>query len=329
MDMFRLLQTFGPMAGARPGGSRMVPPPVAARGPLAPPDPMATVPPVAGMGAPAAPEPMGTGTGFSTSISPDAAASMARTPNAAPPPRRGPLGGVGDFLSSDEGKGALFRASAQLLGGGTLGDAAMAGANHVDARRREATEQERYDRDEGQQDRTLDISDRNSKGDLAYKAGTLELGGMRHQLDIATLAETQRKAMAGEQLTAQEQAQLQQWRAVQANLERDAIAQRERDSQRDYGASIYGTDKDYEASTYNTDVDANTAFLDDALQHGPTRTTTNRDAEGNVTGTTSATAPRFNDYRRDAAGNWYVLNPATGQPVQVPPPTQFRDVARQ
>lgn len=106
-------------------------------------------------------------------------------PAPAPAERKGVFGRIGDFIGSDEGKGALLRASAQLLGGGSVGDAIGAGAQFVDGRRKERMDQQVREREFGQRDRALNIQQQGTDQTGLYQAGQLQNAATRANIDMA------------------------------------------------------------------------------------------------------------------------------------------------
>lgn len=111
------------------------------------------------------------------SLTPSARETMMNGPlaPAAPEKKRGGVfSRIGDFVKSDEGRGALLRGGAALLQGGSLGDAVMTGAAHVDARRKEGIDLDLADREFAQKDRSLDISQQGVDQQGLYQAGQLE-----------------------------------------------------------------------------------------------------------------------------------------------------------
>jgi hypothetical protein len=117
---------------------------------------------------------------------------------AAPAQRRGVFSRIGDFMGSDEGRGAFLRGGAQLLSGGSLGDAVSAGANFVDARRRERIGLASQDREFGQRDRGLDIQQQGTSQQGLYQAGQLQNSANRNMIDMME-AEARAKQFAATQ----------------------------------------------------------------------------------------------------------------------------------
>lgn len=85
--------------------------------------------------------------------------------NAAKP--RGFMDRIGDFLHSDEGRGALLRSGAATLNGG-LGAGIQAGADFVDHRRHERAVTAASDADRAERSREFDATD-------AFRTGQLDL----------------------------------------------------------------------------------------------------------------------------------------------------------
>jgi hypothetical protein len=112
------------------------------------------------------------------SLTPAAERRMALGPLAPGGGEKAKKGGIfsriGDFIGSDEGRGALLRGSAALLDGGSVGEGIQAGANFVDARRKERIGLEQADREFGQRDRGLDIQQQGVDQSGLYQAGVLE-----------------------------------------------------------------------------------------------------------------------------------------------------------
>ena len=106
------------------------------------------------------------------------------TATPAAPQRKGVFSRLGDFLGSDEGKGAFLRGGAALLSGGSLGDAVATGAAFVDGRRKERMDQAVQEREFGQRDRQLDISQQGTDQQGLYQAGQLQNQANRNVIDM-------------------------------------------------------------------------------------------------------------------------------------------------
>ena len=179
--------------------------------------------------------------------------------------KQGPLGRVGAFFGSDEGKAALFRAGATMLAGGNVGEGMLAGAGEVDRRKKEAVDAAHYDREMGQKDRGFDISQQGTDQTGLYQAGMLEDRGKQRIIDLLELQEAVRKNRTGEALTMREQDLVNNYNNQKIGLghtEEDGRnsrnnadnAQSNTNNVRTTAASVYGTDVGSEDRKYTANL---------------------------------------------------------------------------
>ena len=108
--------------------------------------------------------------------------------------RRGPLAAIGDFIKSDEGRGALFRAGATGLATGNFGAGLMAGAGYIDDQKAMAAQQAEADRNFGLRETMTDAN-------ILDAAVGRELDRRGLLLETLRDKETMRRNRAGERLT--------------------------------------------------------------------------------------------------------------------------------
>lgn len=172
---------------------------------------------------------------------PPTGVDVSQLPNDIPTRGGGIFDRIGDFVNSDQGRGALLRSGAATLQGG-LGAGISAGANWMDQQKLAAADAAHKQRVFGLQQQGVAIDQQRADTDALYKAGQLEQEAVKSGIDISKLNETIRKNMAGERLDAEEMA-IEVWaKKMGFAIDRASIAQREADSQRDYSASTYSTD---------------------------------------------------------------------------------------
>lgn len=166
---------------------------------------------------------------------------------------------ISSFLSSPEGRAELMRSGAATMTGG-LGAGVTAATNYADQRRHDAEGARRFDLESALKERGVNID--------AFRAATdADLGTGKLALEEGDLEERGRHNRAGEGLEARSQnvqkygidtgAQTQRrGQDVQRyGIDTDAATSRrgqdvgDRNSQRDYDASIYGSNMGYMAST--------------------------------------------------------------------------------
>jgi hypothetical protein len=331
MDLFSLIAQRSGMdpimaAAAAAGMQRQRGGPLAdpSAGPFAPQRPT-------GMGAPAPqmggmPEPAVARMGGPLAAPGDVSAELAARGGVAPAahPKRGVFDRIGDFMGSDQGKAALLRAGAATMQGG-LGAGVMAGADYVDGQKKIARDEEHYSREMGQRDRGLDIQQQGTDQSGLYQAGQLQNSANAQMLDALELKEAIRKNQMGEVLTQRQQDILRE-----NNIRTTAVTARGQDVSR--ANALTQAEVSRENNIRSTSVQARGQDLthydqseDRAWQYGSERTTTQRDADGNAIGTSEATIPAYGDIRQDpTTGKYYRLDPATGAPVEVQVPRQFR-----
>lgn len=283
-----------PMRGPSSVWGMPVPKPQAqTRGPLAaPPQPTASSPPAmqapspafeeafAGLGAPspvaAPPRPAAPVSVNQGPLAiPDAGpVSPVAAPSGAP--RRGVFDRIGDFIGSDRGKGALFRAGASMLSSGDIGAGMMAGANYVD-------DQKAIEAGVARDQRDYELAERRVDAGILDAAEGRRLQGQDQMLDMLKLQEAIRKARAGEELDAVELQLLQAYRSAQLGVQmrgQDVTAETQRRGQ-DVSAETARRGQDISSadSRYRT----NTGMIDD----GQTDTYTYElDENGNRIGST-------------------------------------------
>lgn len=124
---------------------------------------------------------------------------------------------IGDFIGSDEGKGALLRSGAATIQGG-IGAGIAAGADWTDKRRMQKMQSDQFDQKHALDQQGVAIDQQRADSDALYKAGILEQKAVEAGIDVAKLNEAIRKNKSGEQLDALELQALDWYRKEQIRL---------------------------------------------------------------------------------------------------------------
>ena len=173
--------------------------------PMAPAMPMGAPPPQLAMPAMAAPETSGMG-GLMNTMEP---AKRLTKP--------GVFDRIGDFINSDEGRGALLRSGAATLQGG-LGAGVAAGANWIDKRKADAAGQDRWDKTFGLQEKGVKIDQQTADTNTLTKAASIEQAAVNAGIDMAKLRAAIEKDRAGLKMDQAELASLNWYRRNQTEL---------------------------------------------------------------------------------------------------------------
>lgn len=240
---------------------------------------------------------------------------------AATPARTGVFDRIGDFVKSDRGRGALFRAGASMLSSGDVGRGMMEGANYVDQQKALDAAQAEKDRAFGLDKQRAGISQQLADQTGLYQAGELQNAGRKNLLDMLQLQEAIRKNQAGEALTSEEHQILQDNNIRTTSASLAATAAGERNNIRSNAQSDVNSRRSADASRYATDAGVFNGEENRAWAYGPQVTTKNYDDSGNQTSTTSARRPVYGQIKYGPDGQAYRLDPFTGRPVPVTPST--------
>lgn len=233
--------------------------------------------------------------------------------------RHGVFGRIGDFLGSDDGKAALFRAGATMLAGGNIGQGALAGAGEVDRRKKLAVDEQHYQSEKGQRDRQLNISQQGTDQNGLYQAGELQNSANRNMLDTMRASEIARHNAAAEGIDFGKLSLDQQKMRVEAELKQMDIAKDIRGQ--DVSAATTRRGQDITASTTVRGQDNSRHIADEnrAYQYGPEVSVKNYDDNNNVTSESQARRPNYGAVRTDGQGNFYTLDTFTGKPRLITP----------
>lgn len=198
------------------------------------------------------------------------------------------IGRVGDFVESDQGRGALFRAGATMLGTGNVGQGFMAGAGYVDQQKAAAAAQAEKDRQFGLDERGVDINQQEADSTALYRAGQLENAGQQTMLDAMELQEAVRKNQAGEALTASQQAVLERNNIRQTQASIDNNVRTNQTSQQNNIRTTSTTARGQDIASADRQRGQNLGFYEP--QSGGAATTYTLDENGNRIGSTTTQA---------------------------------------
>jgi hypothetical protein len=168
---------------------------------------------------------------------------------------------IGDFIGSDDGKAALFRAGAEMLSSGDIGRGMSAGAGWMDQQRIQRAREAQWQKEHALKEQGVNIDQQRADQSGLYQAAQIDDMAMDREIEVAKLQEAIRKAQAGEQLDTMEMLLLNRYREGQLNLGWAQNATSERNSVRDYSASVYGTDS---ANMRHGTVSADNRYSTDA-----------------------------------------------------------------
>lgn len=227
------------------------------------------------------------------------------------PKKRGVFDRVGDFVGSDEGRAALFRAGATMLDGGSVGDGLMAGANMVDQRRAERIKQAENDRQFGLDQGRLGVAQKNAdtERDRVITSASRDATANKIAATRVKLQAQQAAARLGfdyDRLAHDQKMGFQQFVIAQMRDQTDRRGQdvSRANSQDSTAASYYGAD-----SARHT-ADENRAASNGKKMEVETTV-------GDSTATASRVAPHYGEVRYDEKGNAYRLDKFTGKPVRI------------
>ncbi|AYJ85782.1 hypothetical protein D3Y57_07085 [Sphingomonas paeninsulae] len=159
---------------------------------------------------------------------------------------------IGDFVKSDEGRGALLRSGAATLNGG-LGAGIAAGANFVDQRHQDAAKQQQLTMENRLKQMGLGIQQQSVDQTGQYQDGQLELNGVGKANDIARTEETARHNKRAESLTGRGQDVQMYGHNVTRENAVDSNNTSMRNTDVNSATSRYGSDNSLKGSMYGTD----------------------------------------------------------------------------
>lgn len=226
---------------------------------------------------------------------------------------------IGDFIRSDEGRGALLRSGAATLQNG-LGAGVAAGASWVDQRRQQRIAQANEDRNFGLRQQAVQIDQQQADTQAMNVASQIQDRAVQQGIDVAKLEEARRKAMAGEALDQAELRLLAWYRQQQISLGYVEEAGRNSRAADDNAVQLYQHNTP-SASTVYTQESTNERYYNPVPQPGyTTRSVTTPGEDGESTTVTSrvpAPGQNANEGRQVIGpdGRNYVIR--NGQPVPV------------
>lgn len=235
--------------------------------------------------------------------------------------RGGVFDRIGDFVGSDRGKGALFRAGASMLSTGNIGGGMMAGANYVD-------EQKALDRAQAEKDRMfsldtkkLGIDQQNADETALYHSGALANSANQNMIDMMRAEATARHNAAAEGIDWAKITQADRHKRIDAELKAAEIKTAQRGQDITAETARRGQDIGADTSRYATDSSRIVGLERNAWEQGPETTTKAYDDDGNVVEQSTARRPVYGELRYDTKGQAYRKDPLTGAPIPVTPST--------
>jgi hypothetical protein len=141
---------------------------------------------------------------------------------------------IGDFINSDEGRGALLRSGAATMQGG-LGAGIAAGAGWMDQRRMEKAKQGQWEAEHAQNKRKVDIDQQQANQTGMYQQGQLGNATTKLKMDAVRMAHIRDKELRDMDLSEEELAFKRQAHRddVALGYRRDSTQRRGQDVQRE------------------------------------------------------------------------------------------------
>lgn len=238
----------------------------------------------------------------------------------APTIKRGVFDRIGDFMGSDEGRAAMLRAGATMLSGGDIGDGFLAGAQFVDGRRKQRTDDARYKTETAQKDRQIGIGQQNADTALGAAVSTDQRGRLTLMQQLQQMVD--KAAMDRERVKTDRRGQ-----DIQVRGQDVSAGVQTRGQDMSAGTQQRGQDLSYDASLHGTDVGAYTADKNRAWQYGTEGQSAREKVLENGTTVKSTATVRVpngaagggaGEVRRDPmTGQLFRRDPITGRPVPV------------